>query len=132
MAFGVGIAHFLAAGVVLLLLWLAWERRQPEPLVPHALFQNRNYLLMNWVGASMSFGMLGLFFPITIYLQSALRLSALQAGMTMLPMSLFSMVIAPFAGRMADRIGGKFILMSGLLIYAFAMGLVVQIGRAHV
>ena len=92
---------------VLLLLWLAWERRQPEPLVPHALFQNRNYLLMNWVGASMSFGMLGLFFPITIYLQSALRLTALQAGMTMLPMSLFSML-----DRKSTRLNSSHVALS--------------------
>jgi MFS family permease len=75
----------------------------------------------------MSFGMLGLFFPITIYLQSALHMNPLDAGLTMMPMSLGSMLIAPFAGRLADRVGGKYILMSGLLIYSVAMGIIVAI-----
>lgn len=126
-AFGIGIWHCLGGGALLLGLWTLWERRQPEPLVPHQLFKNRNYILMNWVGAAMSFGMLGLFFPITIYLQSALRMNPLDAGLTMMPMSLGSMLIAPFAGRLADRIGGKYILMSGLLIYSVAMGIIVAI-----
>ena len=58
---------------------------------------------MNWVGAAIAFGMLGLFDPRVIYLQSVLGLTALQAGLTVAPMSLVSMVIAPFAGRVADR-----------------------------
>jgi len=126
-AFGIGIWHCLGGGAVLLVLWVMWERRQPEPMVPHQLFKNRNYILMNWVGAAMSFGMLGLFFPITIYLQSALRMNPLDAGLTMMPMSIGSMLIAPFAGRLADRVGGKYILMSGLLIYSVAMGIIVAI-----
>ena len=124
-AFGVGIPHLLAGGAVLMAIWVLWERRQPEPLVPYQLFQNRNYILMNWVGAAMSFGMLGLFFPITIYLQSALRLNAFDAGMTLLPMSVFSIFIAPVAGRMADKIGGKYILMAGLSIFALGMAALV-------
>jgi MFS family permease len=74
--------------------------------------------------------MLGLFLPLTIYLQSVLGLSALQAGLTTAPMSLISMVIAPVAGRTADRIGGKWILFIGLSLFSTGMG--VLIASSHV
>src|SRR5258708_948852 len=66
--------------------------------------------------------MLSLFLPITIYLQSVRGFSALVAGLTLAPMSLTSMVTAPFAGRMSDRIGGKYILMSGITLFTIGMG----------
>jgi MFS family permease len=62
--------------------------------------------------------MLSLFLPITIYLQSVRDFTALQAGLTLAPMSLTSMVVAPFAGRFADRVGGKYILMTGISVFA--------------
>ena len=116
------IPEILAAGVVLLAAFVLFERRAKEPLVPLDLFSNRNYAILNWVVAAMSFAMLGLFLPLTIYLQSVRGLTALQAGLTMMPMPLTSMVIAPNAGRLTDRIGGKYILMSGLALFGIGMG----------
>jgi len=113
----VTIPAIIAAGVVLLVLFFLWDSRRETPLVPPVLFRDRNYSVMNWVGSTVNFAMLGLFLPITIYLQSALGFSALKAGLTMMPMSLVSMAVAPFAGRLADRIGGKYILMSGLTLF---------------
>jgi EmrB/QacA subfamily drug resistance transporter len=118
----VTIPEILVAGVVLLALFFAWDARRSSPLVPLALFHNRNYALMNWVGATVNCAMIGLFLPLTIYLQSALGLSALKAALTLLPMSLVSMAVAPFAGRLADRIGGKYILMVGLALFGLGMG----------
>ena len=114
----------IGVGLLILAVFALWERRQPEPLVPGALFEQRNYTIMNWVGAVVAFGMLGLFLPITIYLQSVLGMSALEAGLTMVPLSLTAMVVAPFSGRLVDKIGGKYILMFGLALFATGMGLV--------
>src|SRR5206468_491216 len=73
------------------------------------------------VATAISFGMLSMFLPFTIYLQSARGFSALVAGLTLAPMSLTSMFTAPFAGRMADRIGGKYILMTGIFLFTIGM-----------
>jgi EmrB/QacA subfamily drug resistance transporter len=116
------IPAILVAGVALLVLFFLWDSRRPTPLVPVALFRDRNYSVMNWVGATVNFGMIGLFLPLTIYLQSALGFTALKAGLTLLPMSLVSALVAPFAGRLADRVGGKYILMAGLALFAAGMG----------
>ncbi len=50
--------------------------------MPFSLFRDRNYALMNWLAACISIGMLGIFLPFTIYLQSVLGFSALKAGLT--------------------------------------------------
>lgn len=117
----------IAVGVLLMVLFGFWESTREEPLVPFSLFEDRNYLMMNWIAAVVAFGMLGMFLPITIYLQSVLGLSALNAGLTMVPMSITSVLVAPFSGRLADRIGGKYILMSGLTMFALGMGLVIRL-----
>jgi EmrB/QacA subfamily drug resistance transporter len=118
----VTIPEIVVAGAVLLVAFFVWDSFRSSPLVPISLFKERNFSLMNWVAATVNFGMVGLFLPITIYLQSALGFSALKAGLTMMPMSLVSMPIAPIAGRLADRIGGKYVLLFGLSMFAAGMG----------
>src|SRR5690348_3682513 len=115
--FGITIPEVIAAGVVLAVLFVVWERFQTEPLLPLSLFRDRNFAIANWIAAAISFGMLSMFLPFTIYLQSARGFSALVAGLTLAPMSLVSMVTAPIAGRLADRVGGKYILMTGIFLF---------------
>ena len=115
--YGVTIPEILAAGAILMVVFIVWERFQTQPLVPLSLFEERNFAVANWIAAAISFGMLSMFLPITIYLQSVRGFSALQAGLTLAPMSLTSMFTAPFAGRLADRIGGKYILMAGISLF---------------
>jgi EmrB/QacA subfamily drug resistance transporter len=129
----ISIPLLFAVGVVLLVvfLWLQARRQDGEPLVPFALFKDRNYSLMNLVSAFIAIGMLGIFLPFSIYLQSVLGFSALKAGLTMAPASLVAMFVAPVAGRMSDRIGGKYILMAGLLLFAGGMGSIALIAQAN-
>src|SRR5437763_7604038 len=117
-SYPVTIPEVIGGGVFLVVAFILWERFQVEPLVPLSLFEDRNFAVANWIAAAISFGMLSLFLPITIYLQSVRDFTALQAGLTLAPMSLTSMFVAPFAGRLADRIGGKYILMTGITVFA--------------
>jgi len=90
--------------------------------VPFKLFRDRNYSVVNWVSGVLAIGMMGIFLPLTIYFQSVLGFSALKAGLVMAPASVMSMFIAPVAGRTTDKIGGKYILMSGLTLFGVGMG----------
>jgi len=114
----------IGAGIALFVAFLAWERLQAEPLVPLGLFRDRNFSLMNWTGSAMSFAMQGIFIPITIYTQSVLGMTALQSGLTIAPMSLTAGIVAPFAGRLADRFGGKYLLMAGLALFGLGSAIV--------
>ena len=127
----ISIPLVLGAGVVLLVAFLAvqWVQQSGEPLVPFSLFRDRNFALMNFVSGTLVIGMMGIFLPFTIYLQSVLGFSALKAGLTMAPSSLISVFIAPLAGRWTDRIGGKYILITGLTLFAVGMGWMFLIAR---
>src|SRR6267378_1281549 len=123
-SYGITIPEVIIGGVVILAVFLVWERFQSEPLLPLSLFRDRNFAVANWVAAAISFGMLSLFLPIVIYLQSVRGFSALTAGLTFAPMSLTSMFVAPFAGRFADKVGGKYILLAGISLFTVGFGLV--------
>jgi len=127
----ISIPLVLAVGFVLLaaFIFVQARRQDGEPLVPFSLFKDRNYALMNLVAGFISIGMLGIFLPFSIYLQDVLGFSPLKAGLTMAPASVVAMFVAPFAGRMSDRIGGKYILLTGLLLFAAGMGGVVLIAQ---
>jgi EmrB/QacA subfamily drug resistance transporter len=129
----VTISMIIGAGLAVLALFVGQQylHRKGEPLVPFAIFADRNFSVMNFVVAAMSFGMLGLFLPLVIYMQSVLGLSALGSGLAIAPMPLVSMFVAPFAGKFADRIGGKFILMAGLGIFATGMSILLWSASAN-
>jgi EmrB/QacA subfamily drug resistance transporter len=123
-SYGITIPEVIIGGVVLLVVFIFWERFQAEPLMPLSLFRDRNFAVANWIAAAISFGMLSLFLPLVIYLQSVRGFTALVAGLTFAPMSLMSMVVAPFAGRFADKFGGKYILLAGISLFTVGFGLV--------
>ena len=127
----VSIPLLLAAGVAVLIGFAFQQRsqRDREPLVPAGLFADRNFAVMSGVLAAISFGMLGLFLPLVIFLQSVAGLTAFQAGLVLAPMSLASVASAPFAGRMADRAGGKDALIAGLILWGGGIGLVLYSTR---
>jgi EmrB/QacA subfamily drug resistance transporter len=123
-SYGITIPEVIIGGVVLLAVFIVWERFQAEPLMPLSLFRDRNFAVANWIAAAISFGMLSLFLPLVIYLQTVRGFSALVAGLTFAPMSLTSMFVAPFAGRFADKVGGKYILLTGISLFTIGFGLV--------
>jgi MFS family permease len=123
------IPETIGAGLLILTAFLFWERRQKDPLLPFVLFEDRNFLWMNGMVSAMSFAMLGFSFLLPIYLQSALGRTAFQAGLTVAPMSLSLMVLAPLAGRWADRPQGQYLPAAGLLFFAGSMALIAWFGN---
>jgi MFS family permease len=75
----------------------------------------------------ISFAMLAQFFFMALYMQNILGYTALQAGVRFLPSTLMIIIIAPIAGRLADRIGPKPPIMAGLSLLALSLFLQSQI-----
>jgi MFS family permease len=96
---------FGAAGALLLLLFVAAERRLSAPLVPLGVFGERVVVVPN--AAIFLQSMVGLpwLYVLTLYLQEALGRTPLEAGLLFLPMTLTSVVAAPVAGRLVMRFG---------------------------
>ncbi|MFI1510534.1 DHA2 family efflux MFS transporter permease subunit [Streptomyces sp. NPDC020597] len=127
-----GIVALIAGGLALIAVFVLHQRRRQndEPLVPFALFRDRNFTVMTAIVALISMALLGLVLPMNIYLQSVLGMSAVQAGLTLAPSPLLSMTTAPFAGRLSDRIGGKNVLLFGLVVYGTGICLVLLLAGA--
>jgi EmrB/QacA subfamily drug resistance transporter len=129
----VSIPLLLATGAAVLVGFAVQQRahRDREPLVPPGIYADRDFAVMSGVIAAISFGMLGLFLPLVIFLQSVLSLTALQAGLVLAPMSIASIASAPVAGRLADRYGGKDWLIAGLVMWAGGIALVLWSVRLY-
>ena len=114
------IPEIIGAGVVLLVVFLVIQARRQdrEPLLNFAIFKDRNFTLMTVVLMSMGFAIVGLYLPLTIFYQSVLGLSAQDAGLTIAVQPLAMMVVSAFAGGVANRYGGKFVLIPGLVLFA--------------
>lgn len=112
------ILGLFVAAAVLLVLFVWWELRVDDPIVKIELFALRNFTVANIVGAVVAFGMLGIFFPITLFLQEVLGFSPVKSGLAMTPMSLMILVGAPISGRLSDRIGSRWLLSAGTAIMA--------------
>ncbi|MFC8734578.1 MDR family MFS transporter [Luteimicrobium sp. NPDC057192] len=124
----IGIWELIGAGLAILGVFVFWQHRLGEKaLLPLRLFHFRNFSLSNVSAFMISFAMLGIFFPLTIFLQSILGLSPLHAALVNLPASLLSGVVAPFAGRLSDRINGKWVVAAGFGFIALSLVLVYSV-----
>ncbi|QIK84992.1 DHA2 family efflux MFS transporter permease subunit [Sanguibacter sp. HDW7] len=124
----------IGAGVLVTAAFILWQqRRGADALLPLSLFTHRTFALSNVAGAVSSFAMIGIFFPLTLFLQQVLGLSPLHAALVNLPGSLLSGVVAPFAGRLSDRVPGKWVVAAGFAFLATSVAwvaLVVEPGVA--
>ena len=111
----------VAAGVVLLVALVAWERRAPHPLIPGSLLARRGFTAGN-VAAFLTLA--SLFSAVFFYgqlLQFVLGDSPLEAGLGLMAWTGTFVLVAPGAGAFADRIGERPLLAVGLAIQAGAM-----------
>jgi EmrB/QacA subfamily drug resistance transporter len=120
------IPEIIAGGIVLLVAFMFYERgvQDREPLLPFAVFRNRNFTLMVFVLMAMGFAMLGVFLPLTIYFQSVLGFDALTAGLTIAPMPLAMMIASGFVASQVQKIGPKPFLFVGLTLFTIALGFI--------
>jgi EmrB/QacA subfamily drug resistance transporter len=103
------------------------EQRVREPMVDFTLFRSASFLGANMVGFIVSFAMLAMFFFTALYMQNILGYSAIEAGVRFLPSTLMIVLIAPLAGRLADRIGPRPPMVAGLSLVTLALFLQTRI-----
>lgn len=111
---------FGAAGV-LLATFAAWERHSPHAMLPVEQFGDRRFSIGSATIALTFFGMFGLFFLATQYLQFVLAYSPLRAGAALLPMAVMMLVAAPRSAPLAERLGRNRVMAVGLSLIAGGM-----------
>jgi EmrB/QacA subfamily drug resistance transporter len=108
----------LLGGAVLLAVFVARERAARAPMLDLRLFRSRAFSLANISAFSMSAGMFGSIFFLTLYVQQVLGASPLEAGLKTMPWTGTIMLVAPLAGLLAGRIGVRPVVVVGLLAQA--------------
>ena len=106
----------LVIGVVALVALVIVERLAPYPIVPLSLFRNRVFASAN---LSLTLSFLALFavsFMMPFYLEQLRGFSLIESGLLLTPLPLTIAVFAPFSGRLADRIGTRWLAAVGLAI----------------
>jgi EmrB/QacA subfamily drug resistance transporter len=111
----------LAAGAMLVLLFIRYELRTPEPMLPMSFFAKRGFAVTNAVSLSMYFGMFGSVFFLSQFLQNVLHNTPLQAGLKLLVWTGATMIVSPLAGIFSERFGSRLFMVAGLSLQAIAL-----------
>jgi EmrB/QacA subfamily drug resistance transporter len=127
-----GILFALTAGALLLVAFVLWELRAREPMLPLRFFRDRAFAAANGASLFMYFGMFGSIFLLTQFFQTAQGYSPLEAGVRVLPWTAMPMVVAPIAGALSDRIGGRPFMAGGLALQALGLGWIAFVSEADV
>jgi EmrB/QacA subfamily drug resistance transporter len=101
--------------------FVAIEKRAAAPVVDFDALRSKQFLGANVVAFMVSFGMLAMFFFLALYMQNILGYSPLQAGVRFLPSTVVIIFAGPIAGRLADRVGPRPLMVAGMLIVAVSL-----------
>ncbi|WP_081684064.1 DHA2 family efflux MFS transporter permease subunit [Granulicoccus phenolivorans] len=112
----------IAAGVVVMAAFVFWQSRNTgEPLLPLNLFRDRNFTLANVNIALTGAAITAQTFPIMLFTQSVLGYSPTVAALTMAPMAVVQIILAPQVGRMLNRISPGWFVLVGAALQAVAV-----------
>ncbi len=118
----VTIPMIFVLGLVLLAVFVWWERGHADPLMPLGLFAHRSFTVAGWLACVQFTVMLGLMLVVTLHVQGALGGTAIDTGLVYLPMAVAAGVLSPLAGWLTDRAGGWLIIMGGMMAMAAGVG----------
>jgi EmrB/QacA subfamily drug resistance transporter len=121
------IVGLAALAVVTLSLFLVVESRVREPILPLALFRNRNFALVSGIGFLLGFALFGAVNFLPLYQQTVQGASATNSGLLLLPMMLALMVVSVIIGQVITRTGrykvfpviGGVVMTAGMALLAF-------------
>jgi len=110
------IVILFAAAAVLMASFVAIERRVAEPMLPLSLFRRRAFTGVQLAAFAVSGSMFALFLYLTLYLQSFLGFSPIDAGLRYLPITVASFIVAPLAGMALAKVQARYLMSAGLAL----------------
>ncbi len=112
----------LATGIVFMAAFVYWQAvNRREPLIPLAIFGDRDFSLANVGIAVISFAVTAMILPVMFYAQSVCGLTPTRAALLTAPMAVASGVLAPFVGRIVDHTHPRPIIGFGFSTLAVAL-----------
>jgi EmrB/QacA subfamily drug resistance transporter len=118
----------LVAGVVLLAAFIAWEHRTAAPMLSLSLFASGQFTAANIVTFVVYAALGGALFLLPIQLEQVSGYTALEAGASLLPVTLIMLLLSARSGALAARIGPRLQMTVGPVIIAAGLALFARIG----
>ena len=119
----------LLLAVVAFAALMVVERRTEHPMLHLELFRERTFNASTIVIALLAFGMYASFFLISLFLQQVQRYAPAEAGVRFLPAMAAVMVVAPFAGVIAGKVGSRLPVVVGALLTGGSLLLMARVGE---
>jgi hypothetical protein len=113
-----------AGGLAVLALFASWERITDHPMLNLSFFRQRPFSAAIPAVITLTFGLFGALFVLTQFLQLSLGLTALQAGIRLLPVAAAVIVVASASAVAVRAIGPKFTVAAGLALVAAGLWLI--------
>jgi DHA2 family methylenomycin A resistance protein-like MFS transporter len=112
---------FLGTAVALGAVFLIYEARHPEPMLPLEFFRRRAFAIANLDYSLMYAALAGTLFFVSLYFQNIKGFSALETGVSWLTMNVPFILVSPFAGRLEQRFGPRHVIVGGALVAALGV-----------
>jgi EmrB/QacA subfamily drug resistance transporter len=119
----------LGTAAVVIGLFIYWEMRSPNAMMPMRFFKNMSFTGANIALTLVMFAMFGSLFFMSQYFQSVQGYDPFQAGLRLLPMAPILMIVAVSSARIARAIGVKLSVGIGILLASGGLYYVSQISR---
>jgi len=120
----------LIAGLMLLAAFLAWEHRVRMPMLTLSLFGSAQFTAANAVTFVVYGALGGALFLLPIELQQVSGYTALQAGISLLPVTAIMLALSTRSGALAARIGPRLQMSAGPAVTAIGLALFARIGHS--
>jgi EmrB/QacA subfamily drug resistance transporter len=123
------ILGLIVAGIVMLAVFLWWERRVAEPILPPRLFRNRIFSASTALMFVLGLTMFGAIIFLPVYLQLVKGASATASGLLLLPMMVGVLTMSIGSGRLVSRLGRYRIFpIIGTILMTLGMFLLTMLG----
>ena len=115
----------LSLGVVIVIIYMLWEKRVSEPILPLSLFKNHTFSLTSIIGFIIGAGMFGAIIMLPLYLQIVQGASATEAGLKLIPLMIGILAVTITSGRIITKTG-KYKIFPILGTIAMSIGLLLM------
>jgi EmrB/QacA subfamily drug resistance transporter len=116
----------LVLGIILLVAFIPWERRSPQPMMPLHLFASRNFAIGNLTTLTLYAGLGVATFFLVLFIQQVGGYTPLAAGTSLLPLTILMFLLSRRFGSLADRVGPHLFMGFGPIVAGCGLLLLVR------
>jgi len=110
------IVSLFTGAALLMAIFVVVERRIAQPMLPLGLFRRGAFTGVQLAAFALSGSMFAMFLYLTLFMQGFLGLSALEAGVRYLPITVITLLAAPVAGALLGKVHARYLMGAGLVL----------------